>query len=579
MTMRERRYSGWVLAVLCLLLAGWTLEAWADDAPARSARLSFLQGSVTVGHADNTGSDPAEINMPLAQGTSVVTGQDGQAEIEFEDGSLVRLTPNSSLQLTALAADANGNMQTALTLSYGLAYAELRAAAKFAYAVDAGGIEISPVTNTTVRIAMDQPPPVVSVLDGTAQVNHESSAGGESYRTNVNANETLTADAGDPGRYSLTQQVAENSWDAWNNDRDAAAANEAANQTDVRDQYAGEAGYGWSDLDANGSWYDVPGQGPVWQPNVALDPGFDPYGYGSWVWYPGMGYVWASGYAWGWTPFRCGSWSYWDGFGWGWYPGNTCGSGGWGFGGGGYVINIVRPPRDYRYHRLPSRGPGGFHPIRIGHPVTGPVHRVGEPRTIAGRTVEPLRPRPVTAFRGGAHPAGGALRRDFPVDRASHQPVLGRSAGSRESAPAATVRPGLMHPVAPRTGAEGREAPRRPEPTIEQRQSRPQPETRPVMPQREQPRPMPPQRPMPQSQRPMPSQQQGRPAPQHYEPQAQPRYAPPQQPRYSPPPQPHYAPPPRFSPPPQPRYSPPPQPHYAPPPSAPRSAPAPSSRR
>ena len=95
--------------------------------------------------SDNTGSDPAQINMPLAQGVRVTTGQDGQAEIEFEDGSLVRLTPNSSLELTALTADANGNLQTDLTLVYGLVYAELRAAAKFAYSVDAGGVQVSPV--------------------------------------------------------------------------------------------------------------------------------------------------------------------------------------------------------------------------------------------------------------------------------------------------------------------------------------------------------------------------------------------------------------------------------------------------
>jgi hypothetical protein len=336
----QRRYMGWaVVAIVCLLFAGWTRDTPAQNAPnapGRAARLSFLQGSVTVDHVDNTGSDPAQINMPLAQGTRVATGRDGEAEIEFEDGSVVRLTPNSSLDLTALTADENGNMTTDLALTNGLMYAELRAAAKFVYSVNAGGVLVSPVVNATVRITMDQPPVVVAVLDGTAQVESGDSTGGEGYRTNVNAGETLTGDAADAGRYSLTKEVAENSWDKWNTDRDAAAVNEAATQTDVRNDYAGDAGYGWSDLDANGSWYGVPGQGEVWQPNVAAYPGFDPYGYGSWVWYPGSGYVWASGYAWGWTPYRCGNWSYWDDFGWGWQPGNGCGfgGGGWGFGDG-----------------------------------------------------------------------------------------------------------------------------------------------------------------------------------------------------------------------------------------------------
>ena len=55
MTIRQRlqgRFTGWTVALLalCLLVAGWTSEARADDAPARAARLSFLQGNVTVDH-------------------------------------------------------------------------------------------------------------------------------------------------------------------------------------------------------------------------------------------------------------------------------------------------------------------------------------------------------------------------------------------------------------------------------------------------------------------------------------------------------------------------------------------------
>jgi FecR protein len=506
--------SAWTLALamFCLLFAGWTPKARADDAPPRAARLSFLQGTVTVNRVDNTGSDPGQINMPLTQGARVATGQDGQAEIEFEDGSLVRLTPNSSLDLTALTSDANGNVQTSLTLGFGLAYAELRAAEKLTYSLSAGAVQVSPVENTTVRIAMDQPPAVISVLDGTAQVNGGSSAGGEGYRTNVNAGETLTGDASDPGRYSLTQQVADNSWDKWNTDRDAAAATETASQTDVRDQYAGEAGYGWSDLDANGSWYNVPSQGEVWQPNVAMDASFDPYGYGSWVWYPGSGYVWASGYSWGWTPYRCGNWSYWDDFGWGWQPGIGCGGfGGWGFGGGGYAFNIVRPPRNYRFHPLPVRGPGGPHPVRVGHPVTPPV-QIGQargPRTIAGQIVEPLHPVPATAaFRGTRSVGGAALQRDFPVNRAS-RPAPGNGTTPAGGTPAMGVRPGVMRPVNPRTGIEGGGVQQRsmqPAPPAEQRQIRPQ-------------------------------QQQARPSP---------HYAPPPQ-HYSPPPQPHYSSPPPAS--------------------------------
>lgn len=596
------RYRSWIvaLAALCLLVAGLSRDAWAADAPARAARLSYLQGSVTVEQIDNAGSDPAQLNMPLAQGVRVTTGGDGQAEIEFEDGSIVRLTPNSSLGLTSLTADEEGNFQTSLTFAYGLAYAELRAAKQFAYRLDAGGEVISPVENATVRIAMDKPPAAISVLDGTVQVERNGSADGESYRTNVHSGETLTGDASDPGRYRVTEEIAANSWDKWNDDRDKAAAEEAANQTAVRDDYAGEAGYGWSDLDANGSWYNVPGEGQVWQPNVALDAGFDPYGYGSWVWYPGRGYVWASGYGWGWTPYRCGNWSYWDGFGWGWLPGNGCGFGagfGLGYGGGGYIINIVRPPRGYRFQPIPVHSPGHIHPIHVGRPIANPIQTRPDrgPRTIAGHRLDPVRPVRTDGAMRGARVGGASLQRDFPVDRTSHRPVLGNIRGGREDVnPSAGVRrevdrpvveqPGVQRPVViqpgvqrpegerpraerpgversvdPRIGNEGREAPVRP--------TRPEPpqmeQQREIRQRQEQVRPVAPQ-PTPQPR-----------------PQPEPRYRAPVEPRSAAPAQP------RYTPPPQPRYSPPPQPHYAPPPSAPAaprstsgtSAPVPPARK
>jgi len=418
-----------------LSLCGIAVTARAYDMPTqRAARLSYLQGSVSVVRMDNTGSDTAQVNMPLAEGLRVMTGEDGQAEVEFEDGSLVRLTPNSSMNLDRLSVDTGGNFQTQLSVAHGLVYAELRAASKYSYQISVDGAVVSPIENATIRINQDEPPTVIAVLTGRAHVERPYDVGG--YRTDVRGGETLTSDPFDTSRYFLSQQITEDSWDGWNEQRDQAAADEAAGRTAVRDNFEGDHGYGWSDLDANGSWYDVPGQGQVWQPTVAMDANFDPYGYGSWVWYPGAGYVWASGYSWGWTPFRCGNWSFWGGFGWGWIPGVNCGSGGWGFPGGVFVINIIRPPRTYHFLPLPVRGPGGVHPIVVVHPGHGPgipMRPVYSARTIAGYTVEPLRPVANGYTSRGGSAMGASLRRDFPMDR-NHQPVIGR-VGDHASTP------------------------------------------------------------------------------------------------------------------------------------------------
>jgi hypothetical protein len=452
---------------LFLVFAAWPLKARADDAPVhRAARLSFLQGDVTVDHMDNTAGDPAQINMPLAEGARLTTGEDGQAEVEFEDGSVVRLTPNSSLGLSVLSVDPAENFHTQITVLHGLVYAELRASSKYLYIVDAGGELISPVANATVRINLDQPPATVSVFDGAIQVEHPSTPQADGYKKDVRAGEMLTGDASDSSQYSVSQNLEQDSWDEWNRARDQAAADAALNRTAARDGYAGDQGYGWSDLDANGSWYDVQGQGQVWQPAIAEDADFDPYGYGSWVAYPGAGYVWASGYAWGWTPFRCGHWSYWNGFGWGWSPGAGCGRAGWGFGRGSgvgvFAVNIVRPPQNYRLPTRPVHEPGMLHPIPVGRaprePGTG-VHPSHEPRMIAGVPAQPIRPigNANTSKDRGA--VGAALRSDFAVDHVNRQPV----SGTTSSVPAATIRSdsrsGAYRPMPPPVAANGPEQP------------------------------------------------------------------------------------------------------------------------
>jgi hypothetical protein len=399
----------------------------------RTARLSFTSGNVSV---DIDGqSAPAQINMPLVQGQRVATGDDGQAEIEFEDGSFVRLTPNSSVALSSMQIDGANHASTAVDLLGGLLYLETRVSDSASYFFNAAGENIVPQENAVIRVNVDEPPATIGVMQGSVVVSRD---GG--FSTSVRGGETLRGDSQDPMRFNLSENVPEQSWDRWNEDRDQAAANEANLQTDVRDGYAGNQGYGWSDLDSYGSWYDVPGEGRVWQPEGADASGFDPYGSGSWVYYPGPGYIWVSSYPWGWTPFRCGNWNYWNGFGWGWQPAG-CNTWGWGFAGGGAYggynmayLRIRRPPSGYRPPvRPPVQGPGRpgrpfprprpIIPVGTRPAPIRPIQSGGRPALFNGRTLQPLRPRGGYTQRGGGA-VGLGLRKDFPVD-SQHAPVMG----------------------------------------------------------------------------------------------------------------------------------------------------------
>jgi hypothetical protein len=445
-----------------------------DNAPVqRMVRLTDVEGAVQVLGTDGSEFPQVVANMPLLEGMRVVTPTDARAEIEFEDGSVVRLAPSSAVALSHLGMDGKG-YESEILISSGLVYLEVRAAAGYSYNVGYSDGSFTPVQNSTVRVNMDIQPAEVAVLAGSISVQR---AGGE--RVQVMANESLKGDAQDPGRYFLTQTIAPDSWDQWNADRDDIDSQTAEQQTTARTEFAGDDGYGWSDLDAYGNWYDVPGAGLTWQP-AGYDAGFDPYGAGYWMYYPGAGYVWVSGYQWGWLPYNCGSWRYLDQFGWGWQPVVGCQRYGLGWRGGG--VNIAGGPSGYRFPVRPGP-PRGPHPLReerviavgggvmrnggvgnsfrAGAAVGGQVHIADgqehshETVTAAapadglvnshemvyqGQTIKPLTPVTNDAVANGS----GARAKDYPVNKETHAPVLGKvpPQNNPASQPGSNSRPG-----------------------------------------------------------------------------------------------------------------------------------------
>src|ERR1700684_4507300 len=85
-------------ALACALLA---LPALADS-QARIVRLSDVQGSVQIDKNAGLGYENAFDNLPVTQGTRLHTRDNGRAEIEFEDGSTMRITPNTTVEFNKL---------------------------------------------------------------------------------------------------------------------------------------------------------------------------------------------------------------------------------------------------------------------------------------------------------------------------------------------------------------------------------------------------------------------------------------------------------------------------------------------
>lgn len=422
---------------------------------ARAVRLSYVDGQVKLSQGDQVVADRAVANTPLFEGMQLTTFDDGKAEIQFEDGSVARLAPDSTLTLTVLRG-AGASAEAELTVNAGLAYFEFQGnglAGQFSVRFASSVATTSGFT--ALRVEMDNPPGEVAVFSGNLHIEIASSFGA-SVTADLHGGESIALNPADPASYSLAESIEPNSWDAWNSDRDEELTAETASQSGAPDNPEEAQNPAWSDLNANGSWYDVPGQGYIWSPYDAANADFDPYGNGNWIYTSSYGYIWASGYSWGYMPFQCGAWNFYDGFGWGWVPGMGGCNPWWGLGVyGGPNIGIApigyrpipRPP-------LPPHSPIGHRPV----PVV-PVHRNfasahanfpardGDAQvTIAGSTVRAIQPQsshsiPGTqGFRATPGAAGAGI--------AGHTPVY---FGSRPANAAVPPRPGYMPP--PRAGA------------------------------------------------------------------------------------------------------------------------------
>jgi len=445
--------------VLALFTVGMLLPSAsrADDAaPAsRAIRLSSVQGQVRIAQGSQLLTDSALQNTPIFEGSQILTADDGQAELQLDDGSVIRLSPNSSLTIAHLRGQAGGG-DAEIVLDGGLAYFELQGeSASDHIRLRFGDSVVTADGFTVLRLNLDNPPGELAVFNGNAHLVRGSASSGVSI--DMHGGESVSLSASDPAQYSLVESIEPDSWDAWNTDRDQSLLSAEASRTGAANDLPEANNPAWNDLDANGSWYNVPGQGQVWSPYDASSPSFDPYGNGYWMDTPRFGYIWVSGYSWGYMPFQCGAWNFFDDFGWGWAPG---GCSPW-WDGGLWISNIGgHRPRDYRFPLRPHPGPprgsnphplrGGFQPpdnrivavnrrTQYSEGSLPPRSRSG-PVMIAGQQVQPLRPIASRPFY--AHPSSsGATEAVRPSYSGGRIP-----AGERPSfSPSATPASGFSH--------------------------------------------------------------------------------------------------------------------------------------
>jgi hypothetical protein len=317
--------------------------------------------------------------MPVTQGVRLQTGDNGRAEVEFENGSVLRLADNTSVEFTQLSLSSNGDRMSDMRIDDGLVYVNYKHKGDDEFRLSFANQSVNLTRDVHLRLNLDRSTAQLAVFKGEVRIE------GQGENAKVKKNETFTLDLIDGARYELAKNIEPYSADEWDHERDQYLSQYAAAQNRINSPYS----YGFSDLNRYGNFFDVPGYGLLWRP-ASLGAGWDPYGDGYWSYYPGSGYVWISSYPWGWTPYRYGNWTYVTSYGWCWRPGNW---NQWNTG-----IAVHNPPPTW-HHPIPPTRPngGGTTTVVVGQPPRR------SPRAIDIDNLHGGHPAPSPGFRTDAN--------------------------------------------------------------------------------------------------------------------------------------------------------------------------------
>jgi len=305
--MSRTAFRSLLIAALFSLAA---LPALADS-HVRIVRLSSIDGTVKVDKG--TGQfEKAIVNLPITQGMKLRTGDDGRVEVEFEDGSTLRLTPGTAVRFDELSLRDSGTKVSHVELSKGTLYAESTGGRDSELTLQFGQEKVILPRGAHVRLGADERGAALAVFKGDLNVD------GPSGEIAVSKKQTADFDFSANDRFTLAKKVQQEPEDDWDKEQDQYHQRYASNSYNSYSPYA----YGSTDLAYYGNFFNAPGYGMMWQPYF-VGAGWDPFMDGAWAFTPGFGFGWVSAYPWGWTPYHYGSWAFVPGFGWAWQPGGV----------------------------------------------------------------------------------------------------------------------------------------------------------------------------------------------------------------------------------------------------------------
>ncbi|HVF15791.1 MAG TPA: DUF6600 domain-containing protein [Steroidobacteraceae bacterium] len=286
------------------LLAIPALTIAAEDPPSRVARLSHIEGEVSMAPAGTQEWGEAVLNRPLTSEDRLFVDRDARAELQVGTAT-IHLDAESEFSFIDLDDDA---MTMNLT--------EGRATIRIVRKRENEQIEVN-TPNASIALLHPGEYSIEVNEEGEATVvkarSGEAEVAGEGKAYTVRANEIGVFRGAEELTADINKVGPRTAFETWANDR------ARRDERSASSRYVGEGVIGYEDLDENGEWVSEPEYGHVWRPTYVA-AGWAPYRFGRWAWVSPWGWTWIDDARWGFAPFHYGRWAY-VRHRWCWVPG------------------------------------------------------------------------------------------------------------------------------------------------------------------------------------------------------------------------------------------------------------------
>jgi hypothetical protein len=284
-----------LVLVPAMLLAG----------PPRYARVGDFDGAVEL---QARAADPwlaAERNTPIPESARIRTGPASRIELEFDEGSALRLGPESQCEISDYTRLSTGQRVTLLSFDHGVAYVTGTPEGRDSFTLAVPGAQVTFTRGARVRLQVEDQWSQIAILRGAARFSSPA------VDMELREGQSTRVEPANPARFFFYKEILPLDLDQWSSDRDDALAAPASAAHVVQR-------YGIAELDTAGEWILSQDLGAIWHPKVADN--WRPYRDGRWRWQDGLGYTWIAGERWGWLPYHYGRWTRLDKLGWVWIP-------------------------------------------------------------------------------------------------------------------------------------------------------------------------------------------------------------------------------------------------------------------